>query len=61
MVFGVFHDQGVKVWVQGVLRSIFSAAPSPDFDFFGQVVDQGALRAVTGLERGEADKPQKRI
>ena len=61
MVFGVFQDQGVKVWVQGVLRSIFSAAPSLDFDFFGQVVDQGTLRAVTVLERGEADKPQKRI
>ena len=30
-----------------------------DFDFFGSAGDPGALRAVAGLQRGEADTHQK--
>jgi len=33
IIFDDFHDQGMKVWVQAVLGSVFGAAPSPDFYF----------------------------
>ena len=58
MAVGDFHDQKVKVWVQGAFRSVFSVVPSPDFVFF----DGGGSAwpgAVAWLQLGEADTGQK--
>ena len=59
MIFGDFHDHGVKVWVQGAFESVFRVVSSPDFYFFGRIEDQVAPGAVARFRRGESDNPQK--